>query len=122
MRSGTGDGVYENLITNLPQDEFDMNSLKELYYLRWGLETAFRELKHAIGAVDFHAKSLEYVTHEVWARLLLYNFCSVITSIAVSKKRKKQSISTRSTTLWQLKTHMISCGKKKEPRLWISSA
>lgn len=77
------DGVYENLITNLPADEFDMNALRILYYLRWGLETAFRYLKHAVGAADFHCKSFENVTHEVWARLILFNCCSAITALAV---------------------------------------
>ena len=42
------DGVYENLITNLPADEFSMNDLKELYRLRWNEETSFRELKHIL--------------------------------------------------------------------------
>lgn len=81
------EGVYENLITNLPEDEFDIHELRILYYIRWGIETSFRELKHAVGAVDFHCRSFEYVTHEVWARLLLYNFCSRITSFAVVEQK-----------------------------------
>ena len=28
-------GIYENLITNLPDIDFDMDELKELYHLRW---------------------------------------------------------------------------------------
>lgn len=84
------DGVYENLITNLPAEAFSMNDLKELYHLRWDEETSFRELKHIIGAVDFHSKIVEYVTHELWARLILYNFCSQITALAViSRKGRK---------------------------------
>lgn len=77
------EGVYENLVTNLPADEFDLTELRILYHLRWGLETSFRELKHAIGAGDFHCRSFEYVTHEIWARFLLYNFCSQVTALAV---------------------------------------
>lgn len=30
-------GVYENLITNLPDIEFDMDELKDLYHLRWSV-------------------------------------------------------------------------------------
>jgi len=76
------DGVYENLVTNLPEDEFDRNDLMVLYYLRWGLETSFRYLKHAVGAIDFHCKAFENVVHEVWARLILFNCCSAITMLA----------------------------------------
>lgn len=80
------EGVYENLITNLPADEFDMDALRTLYYARWGLETAFRYLKHAVGATDFHCKSFENVTHEVWARLILSNCCAAITALAVPEQ------------------------------------
>lgn len=51
-----------------------------------GIETAFRYLKHAVGAADFHCKSFENVTHEVWARLILFNCCSAITALAVSRQ------------------------------------
>jgi hypothetical protein len=84
------DGVYENLITNLPADEFSMNNLKELYRLRWNEEISFRELKHIIGAVDFHSKIVEYVNHELWARLLLYNFSSRITALAVIRQKERK--------------------------------
>ena len=71
---------YECIITNLPQDEFDASELKKLYQLRWGIETSFRELKYAIGLTHFHAKKTEYIKQEIWARLLLYNFCEAITT------------------------------------------
>ncbi len=79
-------GRYENLITDLPADEFDTKALRVLYYIRWGLETASRYLEHAVGAQDFHCKSFENVTHEVWARLILFNCCSAITALAVPEK------------------------------------
>ncbi len=80
------DGVYENLITNLPADEFDMDALRILYYMRWGLKTAFQYLKHAVGVADFHCKSFENVSHEVWARLILFNCCAAITALAVPEQ------------------------------------
>ena len=86
VRVKIADGVYENLITNLPADEFDMDTLRILYYMRWGLETAFRYLKHAVGAADFHCKSFENVSHEVWARLILFNCCAAITALAVPEQ------------------------------------
>ncbi len=81
------EGTYEYLVTNLSRDEFDLRALCDLYHLRWGCETFFRELKHVIGASDFHSKSLEYVTHEVWSRLILYNFCSRITALVVVEQK-----------------------------------
>ena len=49
-----------------------------LYGLRWGIETSFRELKHVLGAKNFHAKEREYIEMEIWARLILYNFAQLL--------------------------------------------
>lgn len=81
---------YENIITNLPPEEFPVDEIKQLYHLRWGIETSFRELKHVIGAENFHSKNREYIEMEVWARLLLYNFCSIITGHVVIHRRGKK--------------------------------
>lgn len=57
--------------------------LKELYHLRWGIETSFRELKYAIGLTSFHAKKVDYIKQEIFARLTLYNYCELITTYVV---------------------------------------
>ena len=61
-------GIYENLITNLPDIEFDMDDLKELYHLRWSQEC----LK------AFHSKKYTYIVQEVFARTIMHNYCSAI--------------------------------------------
>lgn len=84
---------YENIITNLPPEEFPMDEIKCLYNLRWSIETSFRELKHVIGALNFHSKKYEYIEMEVWARLCLYNFCSIITGhVVINRKGKKYQL------------------------------
>lgn len=90
LRFPIGEGRYENIITNLPASEFPPDEIKTIYSLRWGVETSFCTLKHAIGAVNFHAKSREMIGHEIWARLILFNFCSVISMNAVQKSRKSK--------------------------------
>lgn len=47
-------GIYENLITNLPDIEFDMNKLKEFYHLRWSQKTAYCDLKYPLCLKAFH--------------------------------------------------------------------
>jgi len=74
---------YETIITNLEQGDFAPNEIKELYRMRWGIETSFRELKYAVGLVNFHAKKREYVVQEVFARIIMYNFSEMITSHVV---------------------------------------
>lgn len=72
-------GEHEALITNLPADEFSSDDLREIYKRRWGIETSFRELKHTIGLSNFHSKKREFIAQEVFARLIMYNFVSIIT-------------------------------------------
>lgn len=73
-------GEYECLVTNLPRSRFSVSDLKQIYTLRWGIETSFRDLKYAIGLVYFHAKKLNSVLQEVHAALLMLNFCSLVIS------------------------------------------
>lgn len=91
VRFAITDTSYECIITNLSEDEFDASEIKNLYQMRWGIETSFRELKYAIGLTRFHAKKTDYIEQEIWARLLLYNFCEIITThvVIVQKEQRK---------------------------------
>ena len=42
------ENTYETIITNLSRNEFSMEDICEIYNMRWGEETSFRELKYAI--------------------------------------------------------------------------
>mgnify|MGYP001118189660 CR=1 FL=1 len=89
LRVKISDNGYENIITNLPVEEFPSEEIKKLYNLRWSIETSFRELKPTIGATNFHSKKREYIEMEVWARLILYNFCSIIILLNMLLSRKR---------------------------------
>ena len=87
IRIELSEGCYENLITNLPDLDFDIDDFKDLYHLRWNEETSFRDLKHTIGTANFHSKSPEYIGFEIMCRMTLYNFCTIITMEVPIKKR-----------------------------------
>lgn len=88
-RFSIADDSYEMLVTNLDRSEFSTNDLKEIYHLRWGIETSFRELNYSIGLTSFHARKAEYIKQEVFARLLLYNYCELITTHVVQQMQNK---------------------------------
>lgn len=82
---------FECVITNLPKNEFNSAELKKLYQRRWGIETSFRELKYAIGLTHFHAKKTDFIKQEIWARLILYNFCETITThVVINQKNNRK--------------------------------
>ncbi len=81
--------TYECVITNLSPEEFPSEELKKLYNWRWGIERSFRELKYTIGLTNFHAKKVEYIQQEIFARLIFYNFCErIISGIVILNKSK----------------------------------
>lgn len=82
--------TYECIATNLERESFSINEIKELYNLRWGIETSFRELKYSVGLNSFHCKKREFIYQEIYARIILYNFSERIIQKTVIKKNKKR--------------------------------
>lgn len=80
VRIPIGEDSFETLITNLEPDSFPLDKLKQLYSFRWGIETAFRQLKQTVGLRMLQCKKVEHVLQEIFARLIMYNFTELITS------------------------------------------
>lgn len=90
VRFKISDDSYETVITNLDPNFFPPPKLKELYAMRWGIETSFRQLKHTIGLLHFHAKKAELICQEIFARLVMHNFTQlIITFTNISKSSNK---------------------------------
>lgn len=90
VRFKLSDSSYETVITNLDAEDFPPEELKQLYGMRWGIETSFRELKYTVGLLHFHAKKVENITQEIFARLIMYNFSELITSHVVIQKFERK--------------------------------
>jgi hypothetical protein len=75
------------VFTNLTIDEFSFDEIDDLYQLRWGVETSFRELKYAIGLTSFHSKKVAFILQEIYARLIMYNFCEMITMQVIIQQK-----------------------------------
>ena len=80
-------GTYEYLITNLPADKFTASDLKTLYHMRWNIETSFRNLKYALALVYLHSVNRDFIIQEIYAKLILYNFASLLHRYAEKAKR-----------------------------------
>lgn len=108
---------YECVITNLPQEKFSADKIKQLYAKRRGIETSFRELKYALGLTKFHAKKPEYIKQEIWSRMTLYNFCEIITTNVVVKKKEgcKHMYQLNYTRAIRICRHFLSIKKEKAP-------
>lgn len=78
-------GTFICIATNLSEEEFPPEEIKKLYRMRWSEETSFRELKYTIGLINWHSSKYEGILQEIAARMILYNFCELVTAHAVVK-------------------------------------
>ena len=89
VRFPISDTARETIITNLDASAFPLHDIKRLYAMRWGIETSFRNLKHTLGLLHLHAKKVEFVLQEIFAKLTMYNFCELITQSVVIRQAQK---------------------------------
>lgn len=90
VRFWIGDGTFETVLANLDGQTYPPQKLKELYADRWGIETAFRDLKYTLGMLHFHSKKVMCIQQEIYAHLIMYNFSEMITSHVVIKQKERR--------------------------------
>ena len=87
VRIRLDNGTYICIATNL-SEEFPLEEINKLYLMRWSEETSFRELKYTIGLINWHSSKYDGILQEINARMILYNFCELVTSHAMEKNLK----------------------------------
>ena len=80
-------GEFETVATSLPRS-FSLDDIRELYHLRWGVETAFRDWKYTLGLVNLHGKSDAFAEQEIYASLTAFNFASRVCREVVIRQPK----------------------------------
>ena len=88
VRIRLDNGTYICIATNLSEEKFPLEEINKLYRMRWSEETSFRELKYTIGLINWHSSKYDGILQEINARMILYNFCELVTSHAVVKTSK----------------------------------
>lgn len=87
-------GEEEVLMTSLlDSKEYPVEDFKNLYWLRWGIETYFDILKNRLNLENFTGKSSESVRQDFFSTIMVSNYESVMTADAQevldSKKNNK---------------------------------
>ena len=89
-------GEDEILVTNLDRKDFPKRDIKEIYRLRWGIETGFNYLKNAVFVEEFVSKTENGLAQDYFVSLLVYNFATCICGSMYPNIPKKENTSTRS--------------------------
>ena len=71
-------GSLEVLATNLPQTEFHTEEIKELYHMRWGIETAYETLKSRLQLENFTGTKPILLLQDIYSTIYLSNLAEDI--------------------------------------------
>lgn len=71
-------GDVEVLATNLDENEFSKNDLKELYAKRWTIETGYDKLKNLIELEEFSGIRKEIIEQDFYAGIFIYNIATTV--------------------------------------------
>ena len=66
------------LATNLLEDWLNHEMMYKLYCIRWEVEVSFKDFVMSLKIEDFHAKNINGVFQEFYARLWLMNFTRIL--------------------------------------------
>ena len=66
-------GQKEFLLTNLFDKRFDLDDFKELYRLRWGIETNYNTLKNRLNIENYTGKRRITIEQDIYSQFLRYN-------------------------------------------------
>jgi len=106
-------GEIEVLLTSLTdQKSVSIPDLKELYGLRWGVETAFNALKHKTEFENFSGKSIKVIQQDYFAKIFILNYAAILIQpvddlLAEKPKRKYVHQVNRNEALARLKYGVI---------------
>ncbi|MDU3611785.1 IS4 family transposase [Enterococcus avium] len=76
VKETTGETYDELLLTNLTQEEFSLEGLKEVYRLRWEIETAYNILKNRMKLEEFSGVRERLIRQDIYCSVWLYNLVS----------------------------------------------
>lgn len=106
------DGNIEYLVTNLMPEQMAAANFPDLYRLRWGVESKYRELKNRLEIEAFNCVKPVSVRQEFFAAMYLSNLAAIIklqadSKIAASDDNRHDYQSNRSYILNRVKSCII---------------
>lgn len=66
-------GEEEILITNLENEEFNYEEMKQIYKMRWEIETVYNALKHKINLENFSGYKRTIIEQDFFASIYIWN-------------------------------------------------
>ncbi|MBQ5562664.1 MAG: IS4 family transposase, partial [Clostridia bacterium] len=78
LKDSENNDIIEILLTNIFEDDFIPEEFKELYHLRWGIETKYDDIKNKLEIESFSGTSPLAVRQDFFATMFLNNLASMM--------------------------------------------
>lgn len=89
IRFPLNDETEELLVTNIFDESFTVADFKELYHLRWPVETKYDELKNKLHLEKFTGKSLNSVFQDFYNAMIKSNIIAYLRKVAIKNVKTK---------------------------------
>lgn len=89
IKVSLGNGVTETLVTNIFDESFTPELFKELYFLRWGIEGKYMELKERLQLEEFSGSHPVAVYQDFYICIFLSNLTAILKQAADAEVRKE---------------------------------
>lgn len=117
-------GSFETLITNVMDPGFTVNDFKELYHLRWNIETKFNDIKGKLEIENFTGTSELVLLQDFYATMFMTNMVSfglldVNNELKRSGKNQKQKHEHKANVrmaIYELRNEFINLYTINSPR------
>ena len=90
-----GKQYTETLLSTLPMDKFSKKDMKQLYGLRWRIETEFERIKHILELENFTGQRRIIIEQDVYSKIFLLNLLLTIKKDAdreIQEKHKNKDL------------------------------
>ena len=119
-----GEESYEILATNLSRDEFPVECFREIYHMRWRIETAFQVLKDRLQLENFTGTKPVLLEQDVYSTVYVSNVCEDVArdieheqAERLKNDYKHRMAVNRSLCIGILKNDLIYILLEKDPRV-----
>jgi len=99
IRLSTGED--EILATNLYDKSITLENFKELYFLRWGIETKYGLIKERLDLENFSGKSLEIIKQDFYSSVFISNLEVILTEDA-NEELEQRSIAKNNKHIYKV--------------------
>ena len=78
LKDSKNNDINEILLSNIFDDDFTPEDFKELYHLRWGIETKYDDIKNKLKIESFSGTSPLAIRQDFFATMFLNNLASIM--------------------------------------------